>query len=464
MGTDALAGTPAPALAEILLLAADAWTMLRAGQSLDRALEEVRLGPGESGAAAAARLSGATRDLTACTVRHWAQVEYLLGQLLHRPPDPAVSALLSVSVAQLIVRSYSDFALVDQTVRAARARVQTAPAAGLVNAVLREYLRRRPALEELVTAEPARRFNVAPWWLQRLRAEYGARAESILAAQQEEPPLILRVNVRRSSIDEVLASLAQHGLGASRVGPCAVWLHRPIGVERIPGFSAGDVSVQDAGAQLAVPWLGVAKGMRVLDACAAPGGKTAHLLESVDCTLDAVDISEQRAQRVRANVKRLGLPAANLRILIADVLNTSSYWDGVAYDRILLDAPCTASGVVRRHPDVVLLRQPVDVAKLATQQAKMLRTLWPLLAPAGRLLYVVCSIFAEEGRRQISAFVRRQPGARLIPLPGGDAGGVQLLPTPVAEAVLQRDRWAEADAGSMPVLHDGFFYALLEKI
>lgn len=458
MPTDGRSAIAAPALAEVLVLAAAVWSRVRSGLSLDTALERVLQERAAAGAGPDARVSGAVRDVTAAAVRRCAVLEYLLGELLHRPADQAVRALLAVSLAQLLAKSYAEFTLVDQAVRAAQSRAHTAGAAALVNAVLRSFLRRRAALEEQAGADPARRFNVPQWWLKRLHAEYGTRAEQVLAAQLEEPPLVLRVNRRRATPQQVLARFAAAGLDASQVGPSALWLHQPIATERIPGFAAGVVSVQDAGAQLAAPFLGVAEGMRVLDACAAPGGKTAHLLEVADCHVDAVDIDPQRATRIDSNLRRLELAGPRVRVFVADVLQPESYWDGAPYDRILLDAPCSASGVVRRHPDIALLRRASDVAKLATRQAKMLEALWPLLAPAGRLLYVVCSVFAEEGRRQIAGFVRRQRGARPIGLPGGGPAGLQLLPNSAADAAKQRLEGAE------PVLHDGFFYALLEKI
>jgi len=457
MSAETNAGDPAPELADVLVIAAAAWLRLRSGQSLDRALDAAMQALAPSRQRTDARVRGAVRDITANAVRRCAVLEYLIGELVHRPPDPAVSALLAVSLAQLLARSYAEFTLVDQAVRAARSQPQTAGAAGFVNAVLREFLRRRTMLEEQAASEPARRFNVPPWWLDRLRSEYGAQTEAMLRAQLEEPALVLRVNCRRATVAQVLDLLGAAELGASQVGQSAVWLHRPIAVERIPGFAAGIVSVQDAGAQLAAPWLGVTAGMRVLDACAAPGGKTAHLLEIADCDVDAVEMDAQRARRIDSNLLRLGLAGEHARVLVADILEPRSYWNGMQYDRILLDAPCSASGVVRRHPDVVLLRRASDVAKLATQQAKMLHTLWPLLAPAGRLLYVVCSVFVEEGRRQIAAFMRRQPGARQIRLPGGEPTGLQLLPNTAAAAT------TELVDVAMPVFHDGFFYALLEK-
>ena len=453
-------GAPAPALAQVLVLAADAWGAVQSGQSLDRALERALAAPGSTDPAppgAAARLAGAVRDLAAATVRRAATLDYLLGRLVHRPPAAEVGALLGVALAQLLARSYADFTLVDQAVRAARARPATAAAGGLVNAVLRAFLRERAGLEADAAADPRRRFNVPAWWLRRVQAEYGPRAEALLAAQLAEPPLVLRVNLRRAAVMQVLERLQSHDLAARPVGPTAIWLERAVAVERIPGFLDGWVSVQDAGAQMAGPLLGATDGMRVLDACAAPGGKTAQVLEMADCRVDAVELEPQRARRIGANLERLGLAGPQARIHVADALDTAAYWDGVPYDRILLDAPCTASGVVRRHPDVVLLRRESDVAKLATQQAKMLQTLWPLLAPAGRLLYVVCSVFAEEGRRQVTAFLRRQPGARSVRIPGDDPAGLQLLPCATAVAA------GPPDATAIPVLHDGFFYALLEK-
>ena len=456
------AGAKAPALADALVLAAEAWQRFEAGQSLDRALQAA-LRPARD---LSPSLAGAARDLATTAVRHRAVVEFLLGALVHRAPDPPVRALIAVALAQLLARAYTEFTLVDQAVHAARSWPQAAQAGAFVNAVLRAFLRRRRELEARALADAARRFNVPPWWLARLRSEYGARADAVLAAQLEEPPLVLRVNARRASVAGVLQRLAAAGLDAVQAGPSAVWLRRPMPVERIPGFAEGLVSVQDAGAQLAAPWLDVAAGMRVLDACAAPGGKTAHLLETVDCRVDAVELDPERAARIDANLSRLGLASSaggSVRVQVADILQPADYWDGHPYDRILLDAPCTASGIVRRHPDVVWLRRPADVANLATRQAKMLRTLWPMLAPAGRLLYVVCSVFAEEGRQQISAFLRRQAGARSVPLlvedAAGSQDGVQLLPGSVAEASARAGAYGKA----MPLIHDGFFYALLEK-
>jgi 16S rRNA (cytosine967-C5)-methyltransferase len=445
------AGAPAaPALAQVLVVSALAWRTLRSGRDLDRALAGA-LGPDPD-----ARLAGAVRDVTSHAVRRCALVEHILEALLHRPADESVRALLAVALAQLLAHSYAPFTLVDEAVKAARNGATPPQAGGLVNAVLREFLRRAEVLEAQAARDPARRWNVPPWWLARLRRDCGAQAQAVLGAQLEEPPLVLRVNRKRISLEQYRERLAQAGIPAIAVGSAALWLQHAVAVDRIPGFAEGLVSVQDAGAQLAAPWLGMENGMRVLDACAAPGGKTGHALEIADCRLDAIEIDADRARRIDQNLRRLGL--RNARLHCADVLRPDTYWDGVPYDRILLDAPCTGSGVVRRHPDIPLLRRERDVVNLATRQAKMLETLWPLLAPTGRLLYVVCSVFAEEGRRVAAAFQERQAGARLVALhPGAEPGGVQLLPVSTANVVA-----CGPDAPS-PVLHDGFFYALLEK-
>jgi 16S rRNA (cytosine967-C5)-methyltransferase len=223
-------------------------------------------------------------------------------------------------------------------------------------------------------------------------------------------------------------------------------------VDELPGFAEGDVSVQDAGAQLAAPWLAAQAGHRVLDACAAPGGKTAHLAETDGLELVALDVDRMRAARIRENLERTG-GTADVRV--GDAADPSAWWDGRPFDRILLDAPCTASGIVRRHPDIPWLRRPTDVAQLATLQAGLLAALWPLLRVDGRLLYVVCSLFPDEGPEQIARFTECHPEAREVPLPAGSPR-VQLVPTPAAGPA-----WDGASA--LPTVHDGFFYALLQK-
>jgi 16S rRNA (cytosine967-C5)-methyltransferase len=279
----------------------------------------------------------------------------------------------------------------------------------------------------------------------------------VLACGAHAPALVLRVNRRRCDADTYLALLDQQAIPASRVGPQAVRLHRPCPVARIPGFTEGLVSVQDAGAQLAAAWLQAGDGMRVLDACAAPGGKTGHLAELSDAQIDAVELDPERSLRVTENLRRLGLMEPRVRVLTADASDAASFWDGRPYQRILLDAPCTASGIVRRHPDIPWLRREADVAQLTTLQARLLDALWPLLAPAGRLLYVVCSVFREEADRQADSFLERHPDARLAPLPGAPHGWHQLLPTGPGSV-------EPGQAVGLPTEHDGFFFALFEKV
>ncbi|MCS6944197.1 MAG: 16S rRNA (cytosine(967)-C(5))-methyltransferase RsmB [Sutterellaceae bacterium] len=442
-----------PPLAAALALAAAAWREFRQGRALDRALEW---------AAAQVmtphpRALAAAQDVAYSAARHLALLEALIARLAPRPPAPPVAALLALALSQLISRRHPPYAVVDQAVHAAQAVPSTRKAAPFINACLRRYLREAPALHAAVESEETVRHNAPRWWIDRLRSAYPQAWTSILQTQREAPPLVLRVNARRTTTDEYLRRLRLAGIAATRVGAQAVWLHEPRPVADIPGFAAGEVSVQDAGAQLAAPWLQAGAGMRVLDACAAPGGKTAHLAELTEATIDAVERDAARSARISENLARLGLASDRVRVIVGDAAQPAQWHRGPLYDRILLDAPCTASGIVRRHPDIPWLRRPADVAQLATQQARLLDALWPLLAPAGRLLYVVCSLFPEEGVEQAAAFERRWTDARRVPLPGLQAGEGQLLPVPLTAATA----WTVDCA--RPTLHDGFFFALFEK-
>lgn len=437
----------APPLADALRVAAAAWAAFRGGASLDRALAEAapRSDP------ATPRLAAAAKDIAYTAVRHLALIEALLDRLAHRAPDPAVAALLAVAVGQLLAERHAPYAVVDQAVAAAHAGRGTRAASGFVNAVLRNALRRLPTLRPELEQQPAVAGNAPRWWIERLRAAEPEGFASILRLQRQPPPLVLRVNRRHGSVEDYLDRLQRDGLGATRVGPAAVWLHQPLPVLQIPGFAEGCVSVQDAGAQLAVQLLDPQPGMRVLDACAAPGGKTAQLAETAErLTIDAVDIDADRVVRIEDNLCRTrAREHASIRVLVADA--AAPAWAPQRYQRILLDAPCTASGIVRRHPDIPWLRRPADVVQLATTQERLLDALWPLLEPAGRLLYVVCSVFGEEGPRQAERFVQRHADARAAASTG--PGGLRLPP---AQAV----HWS----GGLPSVHDGFYFAMFEKI
>jgi len=443
-----------PALADGLRVAAAAWLQLRSGTSLDRALTAAIDGfLANADNAASARLAAAAKDIAYAATRHLALIEAMLGRLASRAPEAPVAALLSVALGQLLVSRRAAYTVVDQAVQAAKAQTATRPASGFINAVLRNALRRLPTLRAELERQPDVAFNAPRWWIERLRREHPAQFAQILQLARQPPPLVLRVNRRRATVHAYLQRLHTEGIAASQVGPAAIWLHAARPVHEIPGFAAGDVSVQDAGAQLAVEFLQVENGMHVLDACAAPGGKTAHLAEVADdLWIDAVEKDGGRAELIEQNLCRLqSRDHAAIRICVADAAQPRTFARG-PYARILLDAPCTASGVVRRHPDIPWLRRPADVAQLATQQARLLSALWPLLEPAGRLLYVVCSVFAEEGRRQVEQFAARHADARLLPLPGVGQTLLELLPT-----------HAPGWSSGLPSVHDGFFFAMFGK-
>jgi 16S rRNA (cytosine967-C5)-methyltransferase len=399
-------------------------------------------------------------------LRHWGQASVLTGLLADRPPKPAVAALLGVALTLLIVQGGADnddpsvpamprytlHTVVDQAVQAlAQGPRGGAAAGGFVNACLRRFLREQDALCAQADTDAVARWNHPFWWVQRLRRDHPEHWQALLRLNQQAAPMVLRVNRRRAGRDEYLQHLHAAGMPGHPLGEDGVVLHRPHPAERLPGWADGWVSVQDGAAQQAAPLLlegaGLAAGARVLDACAAPGGKTAHLLERADLDLWALDVDPQRCVRIHDNLTRLGLRA---EVKAADAAETSRWWDGRPFDAILLDAPCTASGIVRRHPDVRWLRRPTDVNQLAAQQQRLLDALWPLLRPGGRLLYCTCSVFRAEGEGQAQAFVKRHPEARRLPAPG------HMLPA----VPLGKTQEAHMNPGQGL---DGFFYALFYK-
>lgn len=408
-----------------LYAAGDAIAQVRAGRSLSDAL---------AGLEAGSTLRAAAQDLAYGALRNLGLLDAILAELLKKPVKPALHALLAAALYQLRARPSTSHTTVDQAVRAAR-RLEPA-AKGLANGVLRNYLRQADALLLRCNSDTAH-YSYPQWWIDRVRAAWPQSWESILNAGNLHPPMTLRVNRRRLTPEQYVAKLRGLGLAGEFIGGQAILLERPVPIESLPGFGAGEVSVQDAGAQLAAPFLDVRPGMRVLDACAAPGGKAGHILELADCELTAVDNNPERAPRVSDNLARLGFAA---RVVCADCASPAGWWDGAPFERILLDAPCTASGVVKRHPDIKWLRRESDIAALAATQGRMLDALWQQLAPGGKLLYATCSVFPQENAQTIDSFLARGTGARLLPLAGLEGG--QLLP----------------DAR-----HDGFFYALLEK-
>lgn len=371
-------------------------------------------------------------------MRRWGTVEAVMALLVPKPPEPLLHGLLSCALGLLLDEhdpAYETHTVVDQAVTAAASNPETSRAKGMVNAVLRRFLRERGSLMSSVSSQAPAVWNYPDWWIKACQTAWPSAWQAILKAGNSEPPLTLRINRRKTTVEEYLALLSSRGMEGRRIGPVAVRLARPVPVLQIPGFEDGQVSVQDAAAQGAAPLLDVQDGMRVLDACAAPGGKTGHLLELADLDLLALDQDGQRLNRVGDNLRRLDLEA---RLQTGDAA-AGDWWDGKPFDRILADVPCTASGIVRRHPDIRWLRRPEDTRQLAALSARIVDNLWRMVAPGGKLLLVTCSIWPVESEGQAAAFAVRHDALRL-PAPG------QLLPV------------AGEDED-----HDGLFYALFQK-
>lgn len=437
---------PETGLAFALLKASKAISMvLRQGKSLDHALaialRDVRSPQGQ----------GAVKDLAYHGLRHLGQGQ-VLAQLLSGKPSLQPDLLNEVMALGLGLLweqeapKYPPHTLVDQLVSACAAEPTLARAKGLVNACVRNFLRDTAGWLGKAHQHELARTNMPAWWLKKLQQDHPARWQGIVAHAQSQPPLVVRVNRHVGSPQDYVAVLAKHGKPASIVGPSAVWVHDACPVAELPGFDQGMVSIQDAGAQLAAPLLAPQNGQRILDACAAPGGKTGHLLELAQLQLTVLDNEEARLAKVQSNIDRIAqsLPAPPKAVLkLARAEDTKAWWDGIAFDAILADVPCTGSGVVRRHPDIAWLRRPADVANLSQTQQKILSALWSTLRPGGTLLLVTCSIFPEEGPLLAKAFIDLHPDAQAAQAPG------LMLPAAPAEGE--------------PPGADGFFYAKFTK-
>lgn len=423
---------PEDSLGHALLTSAELIADVVGGTTLTEAL--TRLWAARPATPAGVR--GAILDLTYGTLRDYGRQDFILGKLLQKPLPEPVQSLLRVALHRLAVRPDAAHTVVDQAVSAA-ATLLGGKFKGVANGVLRNALRQAGELAQAADADMVAEHRHPPWWIRRLKSQYPQKWRAILAAGNTHPPMALRVNPLRASDDEVLADFAAAGIAARRLAPGTLLLDQPLSVGRIPGFAEGCVSVQDAGAQHAARHLDLADGQRVLDACAAPGGKSAHILETADVALTALDTDPLRARRITENLARLGLSA---EVKAADCRNLDAWWDGRPFDRILADVPCSASGVVRRNPDIKWLRRSDDIPRFAAQQAEILEALWQTLAAGGKMLYATCSVFADENGAQIAAFAARHPDCRRLPI----AGQLDCQYLPCAD-------------------HDGFFYALLEK-
>ena len=435
-------------------------------QAVAHALVLIRKGTSGTAAldAVAPALRPGVQALLFHVLRQLGRAQALRDQLVSRTPAPLADALLCSALALAwneAAAPYDPHTLVNQTVEAAKKNRNTQGQANFLNACLRRFLRERDALV-LACDGVVAKWNHPLWWIELLQRDYPEQWQSILETNNQAAPMALRVNVQRTSRKALLAQWDQVGLTATPVGDYGLVLDKARAVHDIPGFADGLWSVQDPAAQCAAPLLlsgllvtdAIAEGnkghtaLRVLDACAAPGGKTAHLLELLEpgSQVIALDIDAKRCERIDQNLQRLGLKAD---IVVADAAQPKTWWDGQQFDAILLDAPCSASGIVRRHPDVRWLRRASDIAQLAAIQKNLLKMLWPLLKPGGRMLYVTCSVFRQEGELQVKTFVEHNTDCTLHPCLG------HLRP--------QNSQSAAALVDNLAGDHDGFYYALLEK-
>ncbi|MFY3383253.1 16S rRNA (cytosine(967)-C(5))-methyltransferase RsmB [Paracidovorax sp. MALMAid1276] len=439
-----------PALWQLLIGVSGALQAIRGGQSGTAAL-----------AAVPAPLRPGVQALLFQALRHAGRAQALSRCLVQRAPPPAADALLCTALALCWNPDdapYEPFTLVNQAVEAAKKHPPTRQQSSFINACLRRFLREREALVARSDTDPVARWNHPAWWITRLRKDHPEHWERVLRANNSQAPMTLRINAQKTTQALYQQALNAINLEALPIGDVGLVLQQAVPVDSLPGFAAGWVSVQDAAAQQAAPLLlqglDLSRPLRVLDACAAPGGKTAHLLEfagaGAPLEVTALEVDPNRAARIGDTLQRLGLSA---QVIVADAAQTQDWWaqqcGGRLFDAILLDAPCTASGIVRRHPDVRWLRRESDIAQLAGQQARLLAALWPLLQPGGRLLYCTCSVFRAEGDAQVQSFLAHNSDAQLLPSPG------HLIPGEADKPGTVRD--------NLTGEHDGFFYALLQK-
>ncbi|MCC6916410.1 16S rRNA (cytosine(967)-C(5))-methyltransferase RsmB [Nitrosomonas sp.] len=423
---------------EIQLLAVQAIGEVFAGASLNEVLRHIW----QTGPHLTSQQRGAIQDIAYGVLRHYGQFDALLRRLLNKPlQDKQLHYLLTIALYQLCYSKAPAHAIVDHAVSSSRKISHNPAISGLINAVLRNFMRKQTALTNEIREDEVARYSYPQWWINKLRQQYPQDYKAILLAGNEHPAMILRINPLRTSIHHYQVMLKTQDIDSEWLWGNALRLRKPVPVERLPGFHEGLITVQDAGAQFAAPLLDVSSGMRVLDACAAPGGKSTHLAElSEGIELTVLDKYADRLTRLTENFSRLKITGYHL--VCGDAMHPSQWWDGRLYDRILADVPCSASGVVSRHPDIKWLRRPGDIRNFAQAQMAILNALWPLLRQGGKLLYATCSIFNEENNAIAEKFLTARHDASRLPVSREAMNNGQLLP------------------GSQ---HDGFFYALFQK-
>ncbi len=414
--------------------------VIRDGRSLSRAIEDVPSALSDDHAL--------IQEMCYGVLREYHYLSIMVANLLKKPlkeKDADVQALLLLGVYQLMRMRVPDHAAVSETV-AATVIFKKVWARGMVNGVLRNFQRQQEKLSAQADATEESLWSHPQWLINALREAWPTGWQAVLTANNQRPPMCLRINTEKISVNDYLQRLKKNEIAASGSAftASAIRLEHPRDVTMLPGFTEGWLSVQDEAAQQAAGLMALTSGQRVLDVCAAPGGKTAHMLELAEVEMMAVDVDAARLQRVEENLQRLGKTA---RCIVGDARTPKEWWDGRLFDRILLDAPCSATGVIRRHPDIKLLRRESDIKKLVALQAQILDAIWPLLKPGGMLVYATCSILPEENTRQITAFMGRQSNVQLkmISVPWG-------MPVTVGQQVLTGNNGM-----------DGFYYACLEK-